>query len=265
MPVESPSQWYQAMTIDPTTLDKSAGPSALRWTGETVGGILLGEIPKEKTMAHYSGPDCARCGVQACGEGTDARRRPDFCPGPAEAELLQNVERIYMEKDEVRILAAASARTEAAGYGRMTRIEDIMDFARRIGARKLGLAHCIGLMREAQTAEEIFIAGGFEVASVCCKVGSIPKEKIGLLDEDKVHPGGFEALCSPIGQAELLSKAGTQLNVVIGLCVGHDSLFFMHSRVPATVLIAKDRVLGHNPVACLYTSHSYYKRLTETK
>jgi uncharacterized metal-binding protein len=117
-------------------------------------------------------------------------------------------------------------------------------------------------MHEAKLAREIFLAGGFEVYAACCKVGSIPKETIGLHDEEKVRPGGFEALCSPIGQAALLAQAGTQLNVVLGLCVGHDSLFFMHSKVPATVLVAKDRVLGHNPVACLYTSHSYYQRLT---
>jgi len=49
--------------------------------------------------------------------------------------------------------------------------------------------------------------------------------------------------------------------VVIGLCVGHDSLFFRHSRAPATVRVAKDRVLGHHPAAALYTGHSYYKRL----
>jgi uncharacterized metal-binding protein len=214
-------------------------------------------------MGAYEGPDCARCGVKACREEPDDRRRPAFCPAPAEAETLREVERAYLENEGLKKLAAASARTEAAGYGRATRIEDIMDFARRIGARKLGLAHCVGLMDEARAAEEIFIANGFEVASVCCKVGSIPKEKIGLTDAEKVHPGQFEALCSPIGQAEILARAGTQLNVVIGLCVGHDSLFFMHSRVPATVLVAKDRVLGHNPVACLYTSHSYYRRLRE--
>jgi uncharacterized metal-binding protein len=52
---------------------------------------------------------------------------------------------------------------------------------------------------------------------------------------------------------------------VIGLCVGHDSLFFMHSKAPATVLVAKDRVLGHNPVAALYTTHSYYRRLTQAR
>jgi uncharacterized metal-binding protein len=181
---------------------------------------------------------------------------------PLEQELLQSVEQAYLEQEDLRVLALESARTESAGYCRTTRIEDIMDFARRIGAEKLGIAHCVGLMREARLAREIFIAGGFETYTVCCKVGSIDKEAIGLQDGEKIRPGQYEALCSPVGQAALLAKAGTQLNVVIGLCVGHDSLFFMHSKAPATVLIAKDRVLGHNPAACLYTSHSYYRRLT---
>jgi uncharacterized metal-binding protein len=182
-----------------------------------------------------------------------------------ETELLEEVERAYLDQEDLRSLAVESARTEAAGYCRTTRIEDIMDFARRIGAEKLGIAHCAGLMQEARLAKDIFVAKGFEVYTVCCKVGSIAKEQIGLKDEEKVRPGQYEALCSPVGQAALLAKAGTQLNVVIGLCVGHDSLFFMHSKAPATVLIAKDRVLGHNPVAALYTSHSYYRRLTEEK
>jgi uncharacterized metal-binding protein len=215
-------------------------------------------------MAEYTGPVCAICNVKACSAEPGSKKPPAFCPMPVEAELLQSVEQAYLEQEEVRTLALESARTESAGYCRTTRIEDIMDFARRIGAQRLGLAHCVGLMHEAKLAREIFLAGGFEVYTVCCKVGSIDKEKIGLRDEEKVRPGQYEALCSPVGQAALLAKAGTQLNIVIGLCVGHDSLFFMHSKAPATVLIAKDRVLGHNPAACLYTSHSYYRRLTET-
>jgi uncharacterized metal-binding protein len=116
-------------------------------------------------------------------------------------------------------------------------------------------------MAEARTAREIFVAGGFEVFAACCKVGSISKEKVGIQDQEQLSPGEFEAMCSPVGQAAVLAEAGTQLNVVIGLCVGHDSLFFRHSKAPATVLVAKDRVLGHNPVAALYTRHSYYQRL----
>jgi uncharacterized metal-binding protein len=138
-----------------------------------------------------------------------------------------------------------------------------MEFARGIGATRLGIATCVGLIREANLLQEILEANGFQVSSVCCKVGSIPKEDIGLSDAEKVRPGQFEALCNPIGQAELLNEAATELNIAVGLCVGHDSLFFKHSAAPVTVLVAKDRVTGHNPVAALYTSHSYYRRLRD--
>jgi uncharacterized metal-binding protein len=220
---------------------------------------------KEDVMSKkaYTGPVCAICGVRACSADPGEKEFPAICPVPQEEELLAEVERVYLQDERVRQLAVESARTEAAGYCENTRVEEIMDFARRIGASKLGIAHCVGLMREARAAREIFIAGGFEVHTACCKVGSIPKESIGLQEEDKIRPGQFEALCSPVGQAELLYKAGCQLNVLVGLCVGHDSLFFMHSKAPVTVLVAKDRVLGHNPAAALYTSHSYYSRLTD--
>jgi len=204
---------------------------------------------------------CPLCHVQACREEPGTRKPPPFCPAPAKSDLLESVANSYVEREELRVLAQASARTESGGYGKTTRIEDVMDFARRIGANKLGIAHCVGLRHEARIAREIFEAGGFQVEAVCCKVGSIPKERLGLTDADKVRPGQFEPACNPAAQAALLAEAGTELNVVMGLCVGHDSLFFMHSKAPATVLIAKDRVLGHNPAAALYTSHSYYKRL----
>jgi uncharacterized metal-binding protein len=179
-----------------------------------------------------------------------------------DGELLAKVEQAYLTQDELRQLAVHSARTEASGYMRRTRIEDIMDFARRIGAQTLGIAHCIGFMQEAKLAMGIFEANGFRVHTVCCKVGSIAKETLGLKDHEKVEPGSYEPVCNPVGQAALLARAGTQLNVVLGLCVGHDSLFFMHSQAPTTVLVVKDRVLGHNPVAALYLSNSYYRRLT---
>jgi uncharacterized metal-binding protein len=214
-------------------------------------------------MPEYDGPHCNLCGVKACSAEPGAKKPPAFCPMPVETDLLVDVARVYSSNPEIKRLALESARTESAGYCKSTRIEEIMDFARRLGFLRLGIAHCIGLMNEARLAGEIFVAGGFDVYAACCKVGSINKESIGLLDEEKIRPGQYEVLCSPVGQAALLAKAGTQLNVVIGLCVGHDSLFFMHSKAPATVLVAKDRVLGHNPVACLYTSNSYYQRLVK--
>jgi uncharacterized metal-binding protein len=208
---------------------------------------------------------CSLCRVQACRREPGTQRYPLFCPMADEhAEALQRARDCY-EDARTQQLALASARTEAAGYCRWPRVQEIMDFARRIGASHLGVAHCIGLVQEADLLRKILESNGFKVSTVCCKVGSVSKEGLGLLDGEKVRPGGFEALCNPIGQAELLDEAGTELNIVVGLCVGHDSLFFRHSRAPVTVLVAKDRVTGHNPVAALYTSHSYYSRLKSAK
>lgn len=206
-------------------------------------------------------PSCAYCGTIACEYEPGTRRPPKFCISVEEADLLAEIEKRYTNNDETQKIAIAAAQTEASGYMRRTRIEDIMDFARRLNVKRIGIAHCVGLIHEAKLATDIFLANDFEVFSVCCKTGSIPKEEIGLEDSEKIHPGEFEPLCNPVAQATILEKAGVQLNVLIGLCVGHDSLFFMHSHVPVTVLVAKDRVLGHNPVAALYTSNSYYKRL----
>ncbi len=201
------------------------------------------------------------CGVRVCSAEPGTEKYPRFCPMSAEMTILSRAEEAYLSQDNLREFALAAARTEAAGYCKEPRLEETMNFARRIGARRLGIASCIGLIREARILQEILEANEFEVDSVCCKVGSIDKEKIGLMDEEKIRPGQYESLCNPVGQAMLLNEAGTELNIVVGLCVGHDSLFFKHSEAPVTVLVAKDRVTGHNPVAALYTSHSYYKRL----
>jgi uncharacterized metal-binding protein len=208
-------------------------------------------------------PLCALCGTLACKVEPGAKKNPAFCPITTDSGLLEQVERHYHEQEDLLKFAQESARTEAAGYCRLTRVEETMDFARRMGFNKLGIAHCIGFVYEAKLAYKIFSAGGFKVNTVCCKVGSIEKERMGLLEDEKIRPGEYEAACNPVGQAEVLAQADTQLNVVLGLCVGHDSIFFMHSKAPVTVLVVKDRVLGHNPVAALYTTHSYYHRLTE--
>lgn len=208
---------------------------------------------------------CAKCSFQVCSAGPAAGKYPDFCPATQAPEILAEARLVYADDEITRAVAADAARTEAAGYCRETRVEEIMSFARRLGASHLGVAFCIGLRREAGLAQEVFEAGGFSVSSVCCKVGAIPKEEIGLRDDEKIRPGRFEALCNPVGQARLLGAAGTELNVAVGLCVGHDSLFFRHSAAPVTVLVAKDRVTAHNPAAALYTSRSYYARLLTAK
>ena len=130
-----------------------------------------------------------------------------------------------------------------------------------MGYTRIGMATCIGMLDEAERLAAILRAQGFEPMSVCCKAGSIDKLELGLKESDKVRPGTFEPACNPIAQAEILNRQGTDMNIILGLCVGHDMLFNKHSQAPVTTLVVKDRVTGHNPIAVLYGQNFYYKRL----
>jgi len=143
-----------------------------------------------------------------------------------------------------------------------TRIVEICEFAQKMGYQRLGMAFCIGLAKEAKVVERVFKRYGFEIVSMVCKAGRIPKEKIGVRDKEKIFQGTDEAMCNPIYQAKIMNQAKTELNVLLGLCVGHDSLFFKYAKAPITVLAVKDRVTGHNPLAAIYLSDSYYRKIT---
>ncbi len=203
--------------------------------------------------------DCAKCGVYACYKN-ERGKLPQNCPMRTCPDLFEEAAAIYQQEDMGK-LAVCSARVEAGGYGVWPRVREVMEFSKLCGFNKLGLAFCVGLRREALEVAKIFESSDFTVISVMCKTGSRPKEELGIKDEEKVRPGQFEAMCNPIAQALLLNKANTDLNVLLGLCVGHDSLLIKHSNAPVTVLAAKDRATGHNPLAAVYATHYFQKKL----
>jgi len=208
-------------------------------------------MEKEQITIH----SCVDCGTQNCKFKT--RTYPEFCPTTQlkEEDLQWALER-YQEKRNHNIMVA-SAEVEYEGYCQWTRVQEIMEFAKKIGARKIGIANCIGLINEARIFAKILRSNGFEVYSVICKVAGKAKSSIGI--PSRCEEIGA-AMCNPILQARLLNEAKTDLNVVIGLCVGHDSLFYKYSDAYVTTLVTKDRVTGNNPAAALYTAQSYYKK-----
>jgi uncharacterized metal-binding protein len=191
----------------------------------------------------YDDPECAYCPptVRACRQGEAAERGPGFCPSQVDPDTQAHARAAY-DDPETRRIAHESALVESEGYCKWTRVEEIVQFAKRMGFRKIGIANCISFVDHAYVLSGIFESHGFEVVSVACKNGNVPKEEMGVADHEKIRPGQFEALCNPVSQAELLNAHGCELNVVMGLCVGHDSLFFKHAQGLTTVLVAKDRV-----------------------
>ncbi len=219
-------------------------------------------------------PTCASCPFR----WTDRIcRKPDGkypknCPTVLKKDLCSESLQLLKNNEELLKLARNSAIQEGEGYTNKEkgyeflrpikpRIQEIWEFAEKMGYKRLGLAFCVGLRKEAKVVESLLKSKGFEVASVSCKVGRIPKEELGLGEEQKIAPGSFEPMCNPILQSLILNESKTDLNILLGLCVGHDTLFLKFSESPCTILAVKDRVLGHNPLAAIYNIDSYFRWL----
>ncbi len=196
---------------------------------------------------------CGHCTKKACETG-EMENTPLNCP--CRDSELRNISKEKYQDDSNKQIALQACRTEYEGYCNRTRIEEIMEFAEHMGFSKLGIAHCVGFVKEAGLASSIFKANGFQVDTISCKCSMIPKEEMGM-QQWKLE-SGFDGICNPIGQAYALEKAGCQLAVIMGLCVGHDTLFIKHCKLPVTYLAVKDRVMGHNPLAAIYLSEGYY-------
>lgn len=191
---------------------------------------------------------CAMCSSHACNE-KEFHRMPKNCPGLD--GKVGEITGLYRDEQNFTI-AKEAALVVSHGYGEKTRIEETVEFMKRCNYKRIGLAFCIGLAEEARIVNRIFAYHGFEVESVICKNGGISREAIDVYDSEV-------PMCNPIGQAHFLNERNTDFNVVLGLCVGHDSLFFKYSDAPVTVLAVKDRVLAHNPLGAIYQADAYYK------
>lgn len=200
-------------------------------------------------------PHCDSCKKKSCHD-FDFTDTPQDCPRQG---------RITDYNEEELKIFQTAARVEAEGYCKWPRLLETARFAQFMGYKKLGVAFCIGLEKEAAVVCRLLRKQNLEVESCCCKCGAVEKNLYQIPDEHKLHPGNPEAACNPARQAELLEEAGCQMLVAVGLCVGHDSLFFRHATVPVTVMGVKDRVLANNPLGAVYCADGYLKELLEQK
>src|SRR6266511_106404 len=209
MPGESPA----SPASSPSPAELVCGRPRL--SGTLTGGGVMAEGP--------IAPECARCaavqrknGATHCWSSDPAAAppAPGACPTRAHAET---------------VAATLPGYLDGGVDARLARVEDTIAFARLMGWKKVGIATCIGLLDETARLEEILVAQGLEPVPVCCKVGSIDKERLGVKDGEKVRPGTFEPACNPVAQARILNELGTDMNVIVGLCVGHDMLMSVPS------------------------------------
>jgi uncharacterized metal-binding protein len=211
-------------------------------------------------------PTCFKCdSINHCTRGKPNKVIGN-CPMISSPEIAKKVKEIYESDEFVKKSTKVASIVEAKGYIQWPRLKDTIEYAKGMNYKKLGIASCVGLLKEAKLTAEILQKYGFQVYSVCCKTGALPKTSVGVPKEFTMrsktdYPIGF-VTCNPVAQALLLNKAKTDMNIIVGLCVGHDITFTNLSEAPVTTFIAKDRSNPHNPAAILYTHYgkSFFER-----
>lgn len=218
-------------------------------------------------------PTCAVCPVAVperfCRQ--EKGKAPGNCPSTRSVDIVRETLEILKDPEVMEFVRQASIQ-EGEGYGDKEkgyaqirpikpRIQETIEFAQKMKFKRICLIFCVGMRKEAEIIHQIFSVNGFETISVMCKAGAISKEEIGLLREQQIDPSSFEAMCNPILQALTANHHQAELNVLFGLCVGHDALFLKYAKAYSTVLASKDRLLAHNPLAAIYQYDSYYRYL----
>jgi uncharacterized metal-binding protein len=201
--------------------------------GKEKGSILCGSCTKFECKRNYP-------------EGI-----PDWCAATGFRDVLESTKKGYAVPENLEIYRAA-ANVIQNGYEKWPRIREAVEFAKELKLEKIGLASCVGLIGELGLVTRLFTSAGFEVVSIACQVGKVSPEERGVRF-DTTNSHGLT--CNPIAQAEICNREGTQLNFLLGLCLGHVILFARRSNAPVSALIVKDRVTGHNPAAVLYADH----------
>lgn len=203
-------------------------------------------------------PQCAKCQIMRCGAQEKTGGVPSSCPTVRYAELIEETkEKYHLSENQAviqgwyelmsTILDPQKPREKLS----WTRVDEIMEYAKIRGMTKIGIATCYALLFESRLLTDILEMNGFQVVSVSCLCGEIDPKDMGM---------NGPVFCNPILQAEVLNTEKTELNIMVGLCVGHDILFLRYCTGETTPLIVKDRALGHNPVAALYMSQNTFYR-----
>lgn len=189
---------------------------------------------------------CAPCGNQSCLRG-EFDRMPPACPTLSHPAIARDAQPYAGEGLHAEMVNADATPFDPEGRPR-TRVEELIAFAKARGFKNIGVAFCVSLTRESQLLGRLLRKEGIETSLVCCRVGAIDYEDVGLV---KAHPDRFAATCNPVAQARLLNAKEVELVVQVGLCIGHDLILQRECLAPVTTLVVKDRVFDHQPVRAL--------------
>ncbi|GLI56652.1 hypothetical protein PM10SUCC1_21660 [Propionigenium maris DSM 9537] len=179
---------------------------------------------------------CAICEDKRCLRGEECRELSTF------NDRRKNIEAYLEDKEDMGIMEASASVPK-----NIPRLEEVARYIENMSIERVGVAFCKGLHKEGRVIHKFLEDRGIEVYSVVCGNGGIDRGEVGIKKNSDV----FEISCNPLGQGSVLNKLKTEINIAVGLCVGHDMLFSKYSEAPVTTLIVKDRINSHNPIEAL--------------
>jgi uncharacterized metal-binding protein/predicted Fe-Mo cluster-binding NifX family protein len=202
--------------------------------------------PSETSRANSSPPDTTRLDCLACEDRICLRGKD--C-------LKAQIQFRKPTQEDIRIHEASTDIT--CEYERtLCRLSELVYFCLEMRYRKIGIAFCIDLLEPTEILVRV-LRRFFDVVPVCCKVGGVH-----LADpydagtqRGQRRGGQYQIACNPIGQAEILNWMNTDLNVLIGICMGADCILTRHSKSPVTTLFVKDKSLANNPIGAVYSDY----------
>lgn len=174
--------------------------------------------------------DCTKCTLKGC-------RKSDPCQDKS-AEYLAD----YATEEIQGYTKPASLLIDNGKAGTLNRLEEISEYCKLRGYRKIGVAYCYGMEKEATLLRKYLSDEGFKLSMISCTVDGVKEPQI---DPNKVKN---VVSCNPLGQANQLYSSGVQFTILMGLCLGHDILLQKHLKMDFTTFVVKDRVLRHNPI-----------------
>ncbi len=186
--------------------------------------------------------DCLACRNRVClsGERCDAFRYPLT----AETNEKHSIQMIEAMLD----ITFENERT-------LCRLSELIYFCLEMRYRKIGLAYCIELEEPTEILVRV-LRRFFKVYPVCCKIGGkVISDAMTPPSSLQAHSRGHQVACNPLGQIEALNRIETDINVLVGLCMGADCLLTRLSDAPVTTLFVKDKSLANNPIGAVYSDY----------
>jgi len=126
-----------------------------------------------------------------------------------------------------------------------SRIQEIIEFCREAQIQRIGIANCASMQKYADVVIDILTNAGFDVFSINCRNSK-------LYNAELYNDNSEGLSCNPVSQAKFLNDNYTNLNINIGLCMGHGLIFNKHSNAPVTTLIVKDFSADHKTIDSLH-------------